>query len=158
MVAIVVGRTYRSAVVGRLENRSVIGAEREELAERIIAREVGVVESALLIIVVELDLHAAKGNCVPFLVYKPVWIAYDADRQIPRSIVGQVVITCFPITFHFAILIQIERTCRNENFYKAVRKRLGIDKHRMVALEVHEAEFGFGECSLWEPGYFRPFW
>lgn len=66
MVAIVVGRTYRSAVVGRLENRSVIGAEREELAERIIAREVGVVESALLIIVVELDLHAAKGNCVPF--------------------------------------------------------------------------------------------
>ena len=158
MVAVVVGHAHGSAVVGRLEDRPVIGAEREELTERIIAREVGVVESVLRIIVVELDLHAVKGNCVPLLVYKPAWIAYDADRQIPRSIVGQVVIACFPIAFDFAILVQIERTCRNENFYKAIRKRLGIDKHRMVALKVHEAEFGFGKRSLWELGYFRPFW
>ena len=62
MVAVVVGHAYGSAIVGRLEDRPVIGAEREELTERIIAREVGVVESALLIIVVELDLHAVKGN------------------------------------------------------------------------------------------------
>ena len=109
-------------------------------------------------IIVELDLHATKGNYVPFLVYKPVWIAYNADKQIVRSIVGQVVITRLPITFDFAILIQIERTCRNENFYKAIRKRLGIDKHRMVTLEIYEAEFGFSERFLWDLGYFRPFW
>ena len=115
------------------------------MAERIIAREVGVVESALRTVIVELYLHAVKGNSVPFLVHKPVWIAYDADRQIVRSIVGQVVIACFPITLNFALLIQIERTCRNENFYKAIRERLGIDKHRMVALKVHKAELGFGE-------------
>ena len=65
MVAVVVGHAHGSAVVGRLEDRPVIGAEREELAERIIAREVGVVESVLRIIVVELDLHAIKGNCAP---------------------------------------------------------------------------------------------
>ena len=157
MVAIVVGHAHGSAVVGSPEGRPVIGAEREELTERIIAREVGVVESVLRTIIVELDLHATKGNYVPFLVYKPVWIAYNTDRQILRSIVGQVVITCFPITFDFAILIQIERTCRNENFYKAIRERLRIDKHRMVALEVHEVELCFVERSLWDLGYFRPF-
>ena len=92
------------------------------------------------------------------MVHKPVWIACDADRQIVQSIVGQVVIACFPITFDFVILIQFERTCRNKNFYKAIRKRLGIDKHRMVALEVHEVELCFVERSLWELGYFRPFW
>ena len=89
------------------------------------------------------------------MIYKPVWIAYDADGQIVRSIVGQVVIACFPITFDFALLIQIERTCRNENFYKAIRERLGIDKHCMVALEVHEAEFGFGERVFRKHGDLR---
>ena len=62
MVAVVVGYAHRSAVVGSPESRPVVGAEREELAERIIAREVGVVESVLSIIVVELDLHAVKVN------------------------------------------------------------------------------------------------
>ena len=52
---LMIGRQVRDA-------RIRLDLTQEELAERIIAREVGVVESALFIIVVKLDLHAVKGN------------------------------------------------------------------------------------------------
>ena len=95
---------------------------------------------------VERDLHAGKGDLFVLDVLHDAGVALDPKAlHALDNADGGLAVAAFPVPLRNARPVQPDQARRNHHLHPTLGERVGVDKHRMVAAEVHIVHVRVGE-------------
>ena len=145
-LAVVISHMDALAVEARTEQVPFVGIHLDELGERAVLPHLAVIERAFAVPVVERDLHAGKGNLIVFVVLHDVGVALDPKvLQAIGDADGGGAVAAFPVPFGKARPVQPDQARRHHHLHPAPGERVGVDEHRMIALEIRVVHARAGE-------------